>query len=184
MAWALTGVFFVNSIIAYAMFAWLPDLLRAAGLSSLAAAHNLALFAIASLPGSLIVPVLVARMKRRLWVLPVIFLTGYVCGFTGLAFSPGHLTIAWILLTRLGDCFFPYTLTLINLRTKTHDAATAMSGFVQSVGYIIASAGPWAFGALFAAFGSWQMPLFAMMVLLPIQAGSAIWVATHGAVDL
>jgi len=179
MAWALTGVFFVNSIVAYAMFAWLPDVLRSAGLSALSAAHNLALFALASLPGSLIVPILVARIKRWLWVLPIIFFTGYVIGFTGLALSPAHGTVIWILLTRMGDCFFPYCLTMINLRTRTHEAATALSGFVQSVGYTIASAGPWAFGALFAVLGRWDLPIFALMALLPIQAGSAIWAARH-----
>ena len=184
MTWALTGVFFVNSIIAYAMFAWLPDLLRTAGLSATAAAHNLALFAVASLPGALLVPVIVARLKRYLWVLPIVFFLGYLTGFTGLALWPVHGTIVWILLTRLGDCFFPYCITLINLRTRTHEAATAMSGFVQSMGYTIATAGPWAFGALFAAFGRWDIPIYALMALLPIQTLSAIWAARHAPVKL
>jgi len=169
IAWALTCVFFVNSIIGYTMFAWMPDLLRSAGLSSLAAAHGLALWAIGSLPGALLVPVIVARMKRFLWVLPVVFFAGYVIGFAGLAFSPAHGTVAWIIITRFGDCFFPFSLTLVNLRTKTHEEATAMSGFVQSVGYTIASAGPWTFGALFAATGHWEVSMIGLMAILPIQ---------------
>ena len=179
MAWALTGVFFVNSIIAYAMFAWLPDLLRSAGLSSTAAAHSLALFALASLPGGLLVPVLTSHIKRYLWVLPLVFFSGYVAGFTGLAVSPAHGTVLWVLLTRFGDAFFPFCLTLINLRTRNHEIATEMSGFVQSVGYTIASVGPWAFGALFAAFGRWDIPVYALIALLPIQMGSAVWAARH-----
>ncbi|MCL2315929.1 MAG: MFS transporter [Actinomycetia bacterium] len=173
LAWSLMLVFAGNSLIAYTMFGWLPEILRTAGFGVDRASWYLALMSLASLPGSLLVPVLVARMKR-LWLLPPIFLVGYVTGLLGLALAPAHATLGWIVLTRVGDCFFPYTITLITLRARTPGEASAVSGFVQSVGYLLAAAGPWLMGTLAVHAGGWRVPMLVLLIIPPIQFAGAM----------
>jgi len=168
VAWGITAVFAVNSIIGYTMFAWLPHVLTDAGISTRHAAMYLAVFTAGSLPGALITPILVTRVKRT-WILPIVFFSAYAISFTALAISPAYATLAWILLSRIGDCFFPYVLTMINLRTRTTRGSIAMSGFVQSVGYTIATLGPWGFGFLHSIAGNWHVPMFVIVAILPIQ---------------
>jgi len=183
LAWCLALVFACNSLIAYSLFAWLPDVLREAGFATDRAASYLAILSIASLPGSLLVPVVIARV-RRVWLLPPLFFAGYVVGFLGLALSPAHGTLAWILASRVGDCFFPFAITLIALRTRTLGGATALSGFVQSLGYLLAAAGPWLIGALFSATGSWHVPMLALLVFPPVQLAAATVAARLGRLNI
>ena len=52
---------------------------------------------------------------------------------------------------------FPLVLTLVGLR-RTTEGTAALSGVTQSVGYLIAAAGPFSFGALHDATGGWTWP--------------------------
>jgi len=183
VAWSMTAVFAVNCIIGYSAFAWLPQVFVDAGVPLTRADFYLAVFAAGSLPGALITPILVARMKRT-WILPVVFFTAYAISFTALAINPSRLTLLWILLSRVGDCFFPYSLTMINLRTRTTRGSIAMSGFVQPVAYMIAVIGPWGFGMLHTLVGNWHMPLFAIVACLPLQLIGGIVVARSKPVDI
>lgn len=51
--------------------------------------------------------------------------------------------------------FIPVGLTLINLRSKTEQGASALSGFVQGIGYFIAAIGPLLMGHLYTWSGNW-----------------------------
>jgi len=183
VAWSMTAVFAVNCIIGYTAFAWLPQVFIDAGVPLARSDLYLGLFAAGSLPGALITPLLVARMKHT-WILPLVFFTAYTISFTALAINPAHLTLLWILLSRVGDCFFPYSLTMINLRTRTTRGSIAMSGFVQPVAYLIAVLGPWGFGALHTLVGNWHVPLFAIVACLPIQLIGGIIVARAKPVEI
>jgi CP family cyanate transporter-like MFS transporter len=183
LAWSMTLLFACNALIAFSLFAWLPEILRTAGATTGQAAFNLAILSLTAIPGMIIVPIIVTRM-RRLWILPPIFSLGYMLGFAGLALSPLHGTLAWILLTRFGDCYFAYNITLITLRTRTVPGAGALSGFVQSMGYLMAAAGPWAIGALFTMAGTWRVPIATLLVLPPIQLVFALYAARHPALPI
>jgi len=183
IAWAMTIVFTVNSIIAYTAFAWLPQVFTDAGMPLARADLYLGAFAAGSLPGALITPMLVARMKRT-WILPIVFFSAYVVSLTSLAINPARLTLLWILLSRVGDCFFPYVLTMINLRTRTTRGSIAMSGFVQPVAYMIAVLGPSGFGLLHTITGNWHIPMFAIVACLPLQLIGGIIVARSKLVEI
>ena len=60
---------------------------------------------------------------------------------------------------------FPVALTLIGLRARTSDGTAALSGFTQSVGYLIAAIGPFGMGLLYDLTGGWTVPLLALTVL-------------------
>jgi CP family cyanate transporter-like MFS transporter len=165
LAWALTAIFSLSALNVYAAFAWLPVLLQdVAGVDDATGGTLLAVFAFMGFPAGLLVPLLAARLKN-VAVLVYVAVACFVVGYAGLLVAPGTLLVLWVALAGIGPMLFPLALVLMNLRTRTHEAAVALSGFVQGVGYIIGAAGPLAFGILYAVTGGWTAPLVLMMVL-------------------
>ncbi len=56
-------------------------------------------------------------------------------------------------------------LTLIGLRARTPGGTAALSGFTQSLGYLIAALGPFGVGVLYDVTGSWTAPLLVLSAL-------------------
>jgi len=173
IAWAIAVVFAMSSLNAYAFFAWLPQLLiDTAGVSAGQAGTLLAVYAGMGIPCALVIPVLTARMKnvgRLIYVGVGLFIAGDL----GLLLAPGTLTWLWVVFAGLGPLFFPLALVLINLRTRTHSGSVALSGFVQSVGYVIGAFGPLVFGLLHEVSGGWTWPLLFLLAtacVMPIAA--------------
>ncbi len=192
LAWALAITFATSSAIAYTSFAWLPSLLvDTAGVTPAEAGALLSLFAIMGLPASLVVPVLVVRYRS----VPALFTVAVLAGFAGVAgllFAPSTATWLWVALIGTTPLFFPLALVMISLRTRTHEATVALSGFVQSVGYALAAGIPFAVGILHEATDAWTGPLIllAVVVAVAIPAGISVarprtiedeWERRHGA---
>jgi CP family cyanate transporter-like MFS transporter len=175
LAWALMIVFAVSGFSAYALFAWLPLILQeTAGASPLEAGALLSLFAVMGLPAALAVPVLAAR-HGAVRVLVAVAAASLVLGYLGLILAPSTLTWLWVALIGIGPLTFPLALVLINLRTRTHAGAVALSGFVQSVGYVVVAIGPLAVGLLHDATGGWTVPLlFLLASALPLVVAGAV----------
>lgn len=175
IAWALAVVFAVSSLNAYAMFAWLPQLLiDTAGVTPAQAGTLLSVYAATGIPCALLIPWLTARMTN-VAVLVYVGVACFLIGDLGLLLAPGTLTWLWVVLAGLGPLFFPLTLVLINLRTRTHEGAVALSGFVQSVGYTLGALGPLSVGLLHEFTGAWTAPLLVLI-------GTALAVTVAGAV--
>jgi CP family cyanate transporter-like MFS transporter len=175
LAWALMIVFSVSGFNAYALFAWLPLILQeTAGSSPAEAGALLSLFAAMGLPAALAVPVLAARRGAVQWLV-AIGAVSLVLGYLGLILAPATATWAWVALAGIGPLFFPLALVLINLRTRTHAGAVALSGFVQSVGYVAVAIGPLAVGLLHDATGEWTLPLvFLLSSAVPAAVAGAV----------
>ncbi|HEX4058447.1 MAG TPA: MFS transporter [Galbitalea sp.] len=165
VAWAVMIAFSISSINVYAFFAWLPDLLvQTAHVSSAQAGALLALYAIMGFPCSLLVPYLAGRIHNVGLILYVAIGLFFV-GDAGLLFAPAAAPILWVAFAGLGPLLFPLSLVLINARTRTHAGSVALSGFVQGVGYIIATASPLVFGLLEQVTHSWAASLAFLFVL-------------------
>ena len=81
----------------------------------------------------------------------------------------------WALLVGIGTSIFPMVLTLIGLRARTSEGTAALSGFAQSIGYLIAGLGPFMMGALYGATGGWTLPLLVLIVLvIPLSIGAVL----------
>jgi len=173
IAWAIAVVFAMSSLNAYAFFAWIPQLLiDTAGVSPAQAGVLLAIYAGMGIPCALVIPILTARMKN-VGLLVYIGVALFIAGDLGLLLAPGSHTWLWVTLAGLGPLFFPLALVLINLRTRTHTGAVALSGFVQSVGYTIGAFGPLVFGLLHEVSGGWTWPLLFLIATacaMPIAA--------------
>ncbi|MDQ0258321.1 CynX/NimT family MFS transporter [Sinomonas atrocyanea] len=176
-AWALALLFGCTSLNTYTMFAWLPSIVGGAGLGAAAAGFQLSLFAGLGLPLSLAVPVLAARLRNPFPVVAFGVAT-FAAGYLGLALAPGTATWLWSTLAGLGPATFPLALVLVNLRTRSHQAAGAVSGFAQGVGYVVACAGPLAAGLLHDATGAWTAS-FAFLGLTLAVLGVSGWVISR-----
>lgn len=182
-AWTMAVVFGLPSFHAYALFAWLPQLLvDSAGVSRINAGALLALFGIMGLPAALIVPVLVIRLHNVRWLM-LSGLAAFVLGYLGLLLTPSTLTWLWVALVGAGPLLFPASLTLINLRSRTHEGSVALSGFVQGIGYSIGALGPLLVGILHSATGSWTAPLILLLVTVLACAVPAVLVGRRTFVE-
>ncbi|GII81061.1 MFS transporter [Sphaerisporangium rufum] len=160
LAWAVAGYFGSQSLLAYVMFGWLPQLLQDRGYTAGQAGTALAVFAALGIPVALAVPALTARFGGRPLVAGFVVL--YVIGFAGMAAGPAATLMVWVMVVGVAMGSFPLALTLFPLRTRTAERTGALSAFAQSVGYLIAGAGPLAVGVLYSWTGGWNAP-FALL---------------------
>lgn len=159
VAWAITIVFALTSFQAYSLFAWLPPLLvDQVGVSALEAGMLLGFWGLLGMVASFTAPILVARLSNVGWVLHF-GAAGFILGYLGLLFAPGVSPWLWVGLCGVGQIIFPACLTLINLRTRTHEGSIALSGFAQAIGYLIASLGPLMVSFLHDVTGGWVASL-------------------------
>ncbi|GAA1944870.1 CynX/NimT family MFS transporter [Agromyces allii] len=159
IAWALATIFAVSSVNAYVMFAWLPSIVTdIAGVTSGQAGALLSLFAAMGLPAALLVPIVAARYDR-VRTLVVVSVLAFVLGYGGLLLAPEAAIWLWVALIGTGPLLFPLALVLINLRSRTHEGSIALSGVVQSAGYLIAAVAPIGIGLVHAATDGWTVPL-------------------------
>ncbi|MDQ4502040.1 MFS transporter [Sinomonas sp. ASV322] len=173
-AWAFALLFGCTSLNTYALFAWLPSIAAGAGLSAGDAGLQLAIFSGLGLPISLVVPLLAGRLRNPFAVV-AFGVTCFVAGYLGLWLAPGTATTLWSTLAGLGPATFPLALVLINLRTRSHRASGAVSGFAQGIGYTVACSGPLLAGILHDATGGWTAS-FAFLGVTLVVLAVAGWV--------
>ncbi|WP_295817808.1 MFS transporter [uncultured Microbacterium sp.] len=192
LAWALAGTFGISAASVYACFAWLPVVfVDVAGVSHAEAGALLSLFGAMGLPWSIIVPILITRW-RRVGVVYAAALIAGLSGVAGMLIAPGTATVLWVVLLGTPQALFPAVLVLIQLRSRTHEGAVALSGFAQSVGYGIAALFPLMFAVVHEATGQWQpvLVVFGLLFLATIPTGLVVtrprtiedeWERRHGA---
>jgi CP family cyanate transporter-like MFS transporter len=170
---AMALCFGLQSLQAYSIFGWFAQLWRDSGYSDEQAGALVAIVAAVSIPLSLWLPAAVARREdQRVLILSVT--SCYLVGYGLLLVNAHTFAIPAALLIGIGCCVFPIVLTLIGLRAHTADGTAALSGFTQSLGYLIAAVGPFAIGLLYDATDGWTAPLWLLLVLvLPLLAACA-----------
>lgn len=175
LGWWMAAFFGLQSLQAYSIFGWFADIYRDAGFSGSTAGLLLGVITAVSIPTSFIVPALAGRLRS---VAPLIagFFVCYLVGYLGLIVAPMGGAWLWAVLIGLGTATFPLVLTLIGLRARTPAGTAALSGFTQSVGYLLAALGPFVVGLLHDLSGGWTLPLLVLMALtVPLMvAGMAV----------
>ncbi|MFT3756622.1 MAG: MFS transporter [Pseudoxanthomonas sp.] len=175
LGWSMAVMFGMTSLISYSMFTWLPRLLVEAGASRAFGGVMVALFSALGLVSALSMPILATRMRNP-FPLVLACTLAYLGAFAGLLWAPMQAPVLWVILLGLGPSTFPLTLTLINLRTRSPQAATALSGFMQGVGYAFSCLGPLLFGWLHALTHRWEAP-FAFLLLCAALVLISAWFA-------
>jgi CP family cyanate transporter-like MFS transporter len=163
LAWQIMLFMGLQSLLFFAVLAWLPDLLRGEGLSASTGGLMVGLMQVGGLVATIGMPVLAAR--RRSQGRLVVFSTALaVIGIAGLLVAPADLPAVWaMLIGGATGCYLSLALTFLVLRAPNTAHTAALSGMVQSGGYMLAAVGPTGLGALHDLAGGWTAPLWAMM---------------------
>jgi CP family cyanate transporter-like MFS transporter len=174
LAWQVTAFLGLQSLLYYAALSWLPTMFRDRGVSAVAAGNLLALMGVGNLATSMLTPMLAQRLRgQRVLVVPVVIGAGV--GLAGTLWAPTGSAVAWVLL--LGVCQGSLLgLAIFFTMARAPDPATAasLSGLAQSVGYLVASAGPLELGLLHSATGGWDIPFGLLLVLTVCELGAGV----------
>ena len=156
--------FGLQSLLAYTVMGWLPQVLAGAGVDATTAGLLLAVTMVLGVPVSLVVPPLATRRADQTWL--VLLLGGLgLAGVAGLAVAPTLSPGLWVVLIGLGMGMFPLAVVLISLRTRSSADTARLSAMTQSLGYLISAVGPFLFGVLHDSTGGWTVPLLGLLAV-------------------
>ncbi|XNY99863.1 MFS transporter [Micrococcus luteus] len=154
-AWWLTLMMAAQAMSSFAVFAWMAPILRHRGMDAGAAGTVVAASIMLQVAGSLVAPIIAARMRRQSWLaVAAAALTG--AGFALVIVGPMGAMGVWAAMLGVGQgALTAVALTMIGLRTATATMASRLSGMMQGVGYTLGSSGTFLVGQLFAVTGSY-----------------------------
>jgi CP family cyanate transporter-like MFS transporter len=179
LAWQVTAFMGLQSLTFYAALSWLPTMFRDRGVSPAGAGTLLALMSLGGVPSALVIPVLAqrARNQRGLMTWTV---AASVAGLAGAWFAPLGGAAGWVLLLGLGQgSALGLAIFFTMARAPDPRAAASLSAFAQSVGYLVATAGPLTVGFLHTASGGWTLPVSCLLVITGLELAAG-WQAARG----
>jgi MFS transporter, CP family, cyanate transporter len=170
LAWMVTGFMGLQSLGYYSLLAWVPTLLEAHHMSASQAGWMLSYSSFPALAAALAGPILIRGRVRRARILVVAAVVLCACGYLGLATAPVSLPYLWLTVLGLGQgTCLGLALSFIVARAPDVHHTAHLSTMAQSVGYLIASVGPFGLGALHDLTGGWTVPMLALTaVLIPL----------------
>ncbi|MFF2567680.1 CynX/NimT family MFS transporter [Streptomyces sp. NPDC058084] len=163
LAWQVTLFMGLQSLWTYVLIAWMPTIFTDEGMSRSEAGVVFAFNNLLQVVGAFAVPLLAGRMRSQRPL--IVLVTSLVAaGYAGLMSAPVQGAWLWAALLGVGQGgAVGLALTLIVLRSGDAVTASRLSGMAQTVGYLMAAAGPLAAGALHQATGSWTPPILAVL---------------------
>ena len=169
LAWQVTAFMGLQSLCFYAAAAWLPAVFVSRGADAAAAGWLLSLANGVGIAGSLVAPVVAARLRAQTAV--AVAATGVTAlGLLGTLLLPGAEIVSMAVFGIGQGAALGIALTLIVLRAPDGAHASQLSGMAQSMGYLLAASGPFVLGALHDLTDSWTVPLVVLLALLAPQA--------------
>jgi CP family cyanate transporter-like MFS transporter len=173
LAWQVTGWMGLQSFGYFAVTAWLPAMLVGRGFDPVTAGWMLSLASIAGVVGSMAAPMLATRFPRqRILAVAITGLTGL--GMLGVLLVPGAEVLSVLLVGGAQNAALGLGLTLMALRSPDAAHAAQLSSMAQSVGYTVAAAGPFAFGALHDLTDGWTAPFLLLFAALAVQGTAGV----------
>jgi MFS transporter, CP family, cyanate transporter len=169
LAWQVTAFMGLQSLLYYAALSWLPTIFRDRGATPGTAGNLLALMGLGNLATSLLVPVLAQRFAgQRVLAVPTV--CALAAGIAGCLWAPLGSAAAWVLLLGVAQGS-ALALAVFFTMARAADPVTAasLSSLAQSVGYLVASAGPLEVGLLHSATGSWNLPVAVLLAVAALE---------------
>jgi CP family cyanate transporter-like MFS transporter len=177
LTWQVTAFMGLQSLLYYSALSWVPTIFQDRGASAVTAGNLLALMGGGNLATSLVVPVLAQRRpSQRVLVVPS--LIGTATGLAGTLWAPLGSAPFWVLILGFsqGSCL-ALAIFFMLARAPDASAAASLSAFSQSVGYLVAAAGPLAVGLLHTATGSWAIPVAGLLILCAAELAAGLLAA-------
>jgi len=173
LAWAVTAFMGLQSLGFYVTVTWLPGVVQDAGLGPAAAGWLLFLFQAVAVATSLAAPAMLRRARDQRAIAAVNSLL-VLAGYAGLLLAPGWAVLWTIVLGLGGGACLVFALAFLGLRAADAAGAGALSAMAQSIGYLLAAAGPVLFGLAHSASSGWTVPLLLMCVATAVQAAVSL----------
>ena len=169
LTWQVTAFMGLQSLTFYAELSWLPTMLRDRGVSAGTAGTLLALTGVGGAVSSLLIPVLAHRARnQRALIVGTVAASG--AGLAGTWFAPLGGVVAWVLVLGVGQgASLGLAIFFTMARAPNPRIAASLSGFAQSVGYLVATTGPLVVGFLHSAIGGWTVPVVVLLVITGLQ---------------
>lgn len=166
--WLVTLFMGLQSAAFYTFCNWLPSIAGAAGFSSGEAGVHLFIFQALGIVSGLLIPRFM-HLRGNQVCAGLLASAPLLVAALGWLLSP-HLSLLWSIFGGMGQgASLVVALTLISLRGRTHAETVALSGFAQSLGYLLAACGPFVFGALTETTQGFEAPLVFMAALATAQ---------------
>lgn len=166
--WLVTLFMGLQSAAFYTFCNWLPSIAGAAGFSSGEAGVHLFIFQALGIVSGLLIPRFMYLRGNQVCA-GLLASAPLLVAALGWLLSP-HLSLLWSIFGGMGQgASLVVALTLISLRERTHAETVALSGFAQSLGYLLAACGPFVFGALTETTQGFEAPLVFMAALATAQ---------------
>lgn len=182
-AWQIAVFMGLQSLLFYTVASFLPSIWVSKGLSAVKAGQMGSVFQFMAPIAILNLTWLVNR-GRPIQALAVFAAVLNVIGILGVSYLSTDLAWLWSGLMGIGcSAIFTLSMMLFSLRTYTTNQSSELSGMAQFVGYLIAFFGPLGTGWLHEATGSWDLPLFLMLILMVINVVVAWMVSRPVMVD-
>lgn len=169
LAWAVAGYMGAQSAVFYIISTWLAPISAGFGRSAVLAGFDVMLFQVVGVAGSLCFSLVFHGRMQRL--LPVLLPAVAMAMSCGIVLVPTLLTV-WIMVAGVvAGTTLSLSVMLTAMRARTAEHATALSGMAQSVGYLLAAAGPIVFGLLYDFTHGWGWPLAFLVSVSSAQLG-------------
>jgi MFS transporter, CP family, cyanate transporter len=167
VAWMVSGFMGLQSLGYYSGIAWIPTLLQGHGMSAGQAGWMLSYSSFPGLAMALITPLAVRGRSRRAAAVVVASVVACGIGYLGLIAAPVSLAYLWLTFLGVGQGMaISLALGFIVGRAPDVHHTAHLSTMAQSVGYLIASAGPLGIGVLHDVTGGWTVPMLTLTVIL------------------
>lgn len=172
LAWGIAGIMGTGTFSVYALFAWLPEILRdRAGVGADEAGWLLTFYGLMGIVIN-VATVVFGWMRGSIIGFTVAGVVTQGLGTLGLLCWPETGVWLWVALLGLGPFLQQVSLILFGERGRNEAETVALAGFVQAIGFSIAVLGPIAFGLLHSLSGDWSSSLVVMLLvqIVPLVA--------------
>jgi len=177
-AWVLAVIFGAQSILFYAANSWLPAIYVERGWPQADAGLLVGLMNGVSLVGTFAAPVLADRIGRRASL--AFAAGGPLAGFLGVTVAP-DLALLWVTCIGIGSgAIFPLALTLPVDFARAGESAGGLAAIMLFGGYALAAAGPFVFGILRDATGTFGAGLWLMTLIAVAMVAMSWWLLPAG----
>lgn len=168
-AWSVTLFFGLQALNLYVFLPWMPTILMDRGSTPETAALVFSASQFSLMVGSFVMPLLAARAREQRWhIVATVLLC--LAGTLGLGYAPIGSAWVWAVLLGFGQGAGPALGALLFLaRSASAETATRLSAMAQTVGYLIAVAGPLMIGYLYKRAGDWNLAIGILALILLLE---------------
>lgn len=165
IAWIIAAAMGFQAMIIYTIVMWMPSILIDKGVDSSTAGFLFMLNQFSQVPMTFIVPIIAYKLSNQR-ILAIIITTLFLLGFSFLfSHSLILLFIGVIILgAAMGACF-SFCMILFSIKARTDNGSVMLSGFGQSIGYLIGAIGPVLVGYLYDITHSWNSGIVALFIM-------------------